>query len=291
VTIIGEVHFQDVLRTIVRRWIIFSLTCLLAVALAVFVAFTSTPKYRAQLVLSQVSEQGTTGISSLAQQVSALAGINLGMQVSGGDKQAWLAMLSSNAMVRKFIEEQSSLQEIFWERWDSTQGTWRSSLLGDTAPPSVAEAVRYIKGRVLKVDPDTRTGLVTVSVDWKDPATAARWANAFVEMTNEVIRTTVIDESRRSIEFLEAELEKTNVLERRQIIYRLIESRTSEIMMANSRPQYAFWIVDPATPPDQNHYIWPKRALIILVGLIGGAALGALACLILGIIPESRPKP
>jgi uncharacterized protein involved in exopolysaccharide biosynthesis len=47
-------------------------------------------------------------------------------------------------------------------------------------------------------------------------------------------------------------------------------------MLANVREEYAFRVVDPASVPDADKYVWPRRALILALGLVvsGMGALG-----------------
>ncbi len=65
------------------------------------------------------------------------------------------------------------------------------------------------------------------------------------------------------------------------IIYRLMESKTHEIVMAKAHKEYAFVVIDPAVASDADKNVWPKRAVLILIGLL----LGLLA----GIIIDSNP--
>jgi uncharacterized protein involved in exopolysaccharide biosynthesis len=137
-------------------------------------------------------------------------------------------------------------------------------------------AVDMFDERIRRVSEDRRTGLVTLAIEWRDRQEAATWANELTARANDFLRARAIDEARRSIAFLENELAKTNVVERQQIIYRLIESKTSEIMMANARKEYAFIVVDPATAPEPRDYLWPKYLVILVTGLLFGLFSGVI---------------
>lgn len=131
-------------------------------------------------------------------------------------------------------------------------------------------AFQLFDEKIRSVSEDRSTGLIMLAIEWHDRHAAAEWANDLVARANEFMRSRVIAESRRSIEFLEAELEKTTVVERRQIIYRLIETKTSDIMLANSRDGYSFVVVDPAVEPDDGDYVRPRRMVLALLGLFAG---------------------
>lgn len=278
-----DISLADVASTIARRWKLFACCCVLAGAAATVVAFKTVPVYRADAIVAAATEENTgAGLSALASQIAPIAGIDLGAVGGHSSENAWIATLNSNQMLRRFLDEQTSLQELFPGRWDPATKAWKRGLLGRSQEPTQNDGILLIKRKLLSIDPDSRTKLITISFEWRDPEAVARWTNRLVEMTNSAIRQDVIKESQRSIDYLEGELGKTNAVERRQIIYRLIESRTREIMMANGRPEYAFSVIDPAIKPDVNRYVWPNRPLIIVLGLIIGAFAGICACVILG---------
>ena len=114
-------------------------------------------------------------------------------------------------------------------------------------------AVKDFKEGVLTIREDKRTGLLTIDVDWEDPAVAAKWANGFVALANERLRTRAIDEATRNIAFLNAQIPQTSVVEVQRAIYNLIESETKTLMLANVRMEFAFTVIDPAVPPERKY--------------------------------------
>jgi len=150
---------------------------------------------------------------------------------------------------------------------------------------------RFRKSVVALID-DKIKGTTTITMDWRDPAVAARWANDFVGLANELLRGRAIDESTRNLEFLNQQLAQTNVVEIQQAIYRLIEGETKSLMLAHGRVEYAFTIVDPAVPPEVR--VSPRRALMVISGLvIAGSAersLRGLARPCAGARPSRRPE-
>src|SRR6185312_6687519 len=160
------------------------------------------------------------------------------------DKEVSLATLNSRWLTEEFIRDRNLLPVLFPQRWDSEKQQWRVRD-GRLWVPTMDDAIKLFNG-IREVKEDRRTGLVTLSIEFRDSRRVADWANDLVARVNEFLRKRAITEAQRSIAFLEGELSKTTVLERQQIIYRLIESKTSDIMMANARKEYAFLVVDPA---------------------------------------------
>jgi uncharacterized protein involved in exopolysaccharide biosynthesis len=197
-------------------------------------------------------------MASLANQfggLASLAGINL--PTGGATNREGQATLKSRRLIEEFVKRQNLLEELSSH---------------SKAPSTVWFAVKKFRESILSIRDDTRSGLTTVSIDWADAPTAARWANEFVALANELVRTRAIDGSRRNIKYLNGQLELTSEVELRRVIYNLIEAETKTQMLANAKMEYAFTIVDPAVTPEVR--ISPRRTLMVVLGLILGAFLG-----------------
>ncbi|HKE96485.1 MAG TPA: Wzz/FepE/Etk N-terminal domain-containing protein [Povalibacter sp.] len=272
-----EISFFDLIAVARTSWLLILGFAFAFAAAAAAIAFNMTPVYRAEILLSPTPDsQQTSGsaLSRLAQQFSGLSGMLDGLGGGNGvDKEVRLATLTSRHLTSIFIRDHNLLPELFAERLDSN-GKWIVKD-GKSTAPTEEEAFRRFDQKVRSVTEDRKTGLVSLAIEWPKPQLAADWANGLVAYTNEYLRERAIAEAQRSTTYLEAELQKTGVVERQQIIYRLIESKISDIMMANARPEFAFSIVDAAAKPDANHFVRPKRATMVLVGFFLGLLVGA----------------
>jgi uncharacterized protein involved in exopolysaccharide biosynthesis len=225
------------------------------------IGFAITPIFRGETVISPVHSGGIGGNGSLSGQlgglasIASMAGVNLD-SASSADKES-KAVLQSRSLVEEFIKRNNLL----------------NVLLPDSKkPPSMWLAVKNFKEGVLTIRDDKRTGLLTIDVDWKDPATAAQWANAFVALANERIRTRAIDQATRNIDFLNKQIPQTSVVEVQRSIYNLIENELKTLMVANARSEYAFTVIDPAVPPERK--LSPHRSLYGLFGAFLGFIIG-----------------
>lgn len=54
-----------------------------------------------------------------------------------------------------------------------------------------------------------------------------------------------MEETEKSLEYLQDELRKTSMVEVQQSIYRVMETQVKSLMFAKVREQYAFKVVDP----------------------------------------------
>lgn len=238
---------------------------------ALYFALTATPIFKAETVVAEVHDGAMGGASSLVSQfggLASLAGINL--PNSGADRSAQ-AVLQSRRLVEEFIKSQNLVPV----------------LLRDTKKePTLWKAVKEFREGVLTIREDKRTNLTTVAMSWKDPAIAARWANEFVALANELIRARAESDSSRDIAYLNKQVAQTTVVDLHRVFYSLIESETKTLMLANARTEYAFKIVDPAVAPELKAS--PKRALIVIFGTFFGFVIGLVVVFVRRAVANSK---
>lgn len=252
------------------KYVVLVITALFGFA-SLFVAFTATPIYRADVVVARISDTGMTGAASLASQfggLGRLAGLDLGQSGSGQEAQA---VLESRQLTEEFIERNELLSEV---------------LPSDGEPSTLWRAVRHFRDLVVSIHEDSAKSTTTVSMEWTDPAIAARWANDYVALANELIRSRALKESESNIEYLRNQVGQTTVVELERVIYNLIETEIQTLMLANARDEYAFSIVDPAVAPEMR--IWPRRKVIVLSGGALGVFFGVLAVFVVSIFRQVR---
>lgn len=258
-----------------KSWKLLLSTTLIAAISAMAISLAMRNVYRAQVLIAPVL-QGRDGSAGVLRNqlggLAALAGIEVGS--NGSRKEESIATLSSDSLAREFVAAENMLPELFSDRWDRNGGRWQ---LG-AKQPTLDEAVRKFTKTVRFIREDHATGLVTVAVEWYSPDLAARWANGLVSMVNERLRTEATRNADQSIEYLNKELAKTNVVEIRQAIYRVIEEQVNNAMLANVQREYAFRVIDPAVPPELKFK--PARALMVIVGAFIGLLVGVLSALI-----------
>ena len=270
-----EISLLDYWRVLVKhKWLIISVM-FICTAAATAAAFLMTPIYRAEVLLAPVTEQGNQGrLSALAGQLGGLASL-AGIDISGAGatEDEAIATLRSRALIEQFIKDEKLLPVLFHEKWDDEHGRWK---VDDPAKiPTLWDAVTLFNEQIRSVIENKSTGLVTLRIEWTDPHQAARWADLLVERVNAKLRERAIEQAKKSIDYLNKELEKTTVVELRQAIYRLIEVQINKIMLANARDEYAFKVIDPAVVPEKH--VRPKRRQMLIIGLVLGLILGVLS--------------
>ena len=255
-----------------RKSMILLITIIFGIAAVVF-ALTATPIYRAKALVGQVDDASTSGVSSLASQFGNLAGL-AGMNLRvGSSRRDHLAILKSRYLVEEFINRNDLLKQMS---------------PGGGEPLTLWLAVKQFRENILSVREDDETGLTTIEVSWTDPVIAAEWANSLVGLANEIIRVRALQEAESNIEYLNQQIEDTNVVELQRIMYRLVENETKTLMLANARSDYAFVVVDPAIAPEIRFS--PKRKLIVLSGVVIGFAFAVIVVLANNLIRRVRAE-
>jgi len=264
------------------RWFITAIM-LITTALSGALAFYLPPVYRATVLIHPVTQkQGKSPLRGLAARLGGLAALSDLGQEGNGTRQESLAVLRSRHFTLRFMREEKLLPLLFEERWDKEKKRWIDE--PDGGAPSDWEAYERFDQEVRRIAENHSTGLVTLSIDLKDRDAAARWANLLVERVNRHLKEKAIEEANKSLEYLNRELDKTNVVEIRNMIYKLMEIQINRIMLANVREEYAFEIIDPAVPPDEDHYVSPRPGVLLASGIMGGLLLGLMGALMLSAV-------
>lgn len=279
-----------VCRIVWSEKLVFGVVIAIGLLCAVYVALFSREIYRAQALLVTQSSTESGGLSSLLAgrtgSISSLVGIQ-------GDKQAreYIAGLRSRMLIYRFIQRYDMNKILFPGLWDEDSKGWkmvRPGLLsrivhtinGTPVPPprrgpTLEQGYRTFLAGILNTSMDPDAGTITISIDWRDPNQAALWANAIVGMFNEQKRSEVIVNSQTRIKFLQEQLTHTIGVETHEALANLIQSEEEKIVLAQSEQQFALRVIDPAVPPEDR--IWPRRGLILFLGLLLGTIAGAVA--------------
>jgi uncharacterized protein involved in exopolysaccharide biosynthesis len=282
-----DLTLGGLLALFLRHWLLLGVATVAAAALATWLAFWMTPIYRSEVVLSPTDHSGSGGaVAQLMGRIGSLgplAGANLG---GGGSMRAEsVAFLKSRALTEDFIRNRNLLPVLYAEQWDAQRGGWATP-----TPPTLAGAVEDFNEHVRSVIEDRRTGLVTLRMEWSDPALAATWANEYVAAANETVRRRAIADAERTLQYLDTELTKTRKVSVQQAIYSLVEQQINAIAVANVQEEFAFKVVDPAAPAEADRFVRPIRPLVIALGAIVGFCLACLVVLLRSGREERRAR-
>ena len=270
---IAPVPLIEVLRFLLRaRWALIA-GLVIGALLGLAAGQVLTKKYRADAVLMVVSpnEGRISGLSDQLGGLASLVGVDIGNSTSKGEATQ---TLRSQFLARRFIERENLMPLLFAADWDARTHAWRSN--DPEKRPTIAQGVRKFRERVTRVSEDKAAGTIVLSVTWPDRELAAQWASGLVALANEELRSRAIHDAQTSIDYLAEELKRTEAVEIRAVMYKLMESHLRTMVVAKTRADFALRTLDPAEPPDARAYVTPRRVLLILIGAVVGSLLALL---------------
>ena len=265
-----EIDLLELIRTLLQAWKTIVSITILCTGLGATYALYAPEIFKAETLLAPAQEEKSGASSALSQfgGLAAMAGISI---PSSSNIERVLATLETRVFLKKFVEEKNLLPVIFEDFWDAASNSWKLQV--DQEGFITEDGISPLRGAI-EVDKD-KSGLITLSISWKDPQVAAQWANDLVKQLNEQLRAQAIADSKKRVGYLEQELAKTTLQDMRAVLYNLLESEKQKAMLANVNEDFALEVIDPAVAPETREK--PKRKLIVALGGVCGGFLGIFA--------------
>lgn len=269
-----------------HKVLVILLTGLFAVASVLF-ALSKPNIYRSEAVLTSASAKKTSGLSSLANQfggLANLAGINLG---GGGSVHVVLEQLQSKDFLTRFIRERELViplfaatgwdpaeQKLLYEKpdiYDFEAKKWIREVNYPLRPePSDHEAYELFL-ESYHVEMDRKTKIIKVWFEFLSPELAQQWLTWLLADFNDYVRAKDIKEFAANMEYLQDQIQKTNIAEMQTVFYSLVEEQTKQSMLAEVQEEYAVRVVDSPSSPSKKSA--PRRAMIAIAGTMLGGML------------------
>tara|TARA_B100000945_G_C20337162_1_gene575508 strand:+ start:176 stop:1087 length:912 start_codon:yes stop_codon:yes gene_type:complete len=242
------------------RVFIFSIAGILA-TISLIYSFFITPMYIAQVkVMPSAQIMGGSSSGSALSGLGGLAGL-AGISLGGNNEfEKYLAIFKSRKFIEDFIEEENLLPKLFDEYWDKDLQEWKDGR-NRTVRSGHGQYRKHLQIRQTE-------GMWVISFQASDPRIATELANSSIKRINNYSREKTIKETNVSIEYLNQQIESTSLNESKDFLYSIIEEQTKKIMLANSREEYVFEVIDPAIINESIYY--PIRDNFFIIGLIIG---------------------
>jgi len=222
--------------------------------------------YQAEVIA--IAAEETSRPNPVRNSFSGIASI-AGISIPSGpaDKvQTSIEIAQSKKFNILFAKSENLLPILFEEDWDDATNTWNENL-----EPSDLAIQSELKSHY-SISYDKRDGIIRFTFNWDDPVLAAMYANNFVTSVNNYIREDEISEAEKSIDYLKREIEKTSIVDIKNVLNLLIQDQLQTTMLANVREDYAFKVIDPAMVPKTR--IKPQRRQMVIIGFMLGILIG-----------------
>ena len=266
---------------------IVAITAIFAIVSVIY-ALSIPNQYKATALLSSADSSGG-GLSGALGQLGGLASL-AGVSLGGGESskgQIAQEIMQSWSFIEGFVEDNNLAVGVYAaDGWDKSSNELQiNSGLYDVSksqwlvePPSSWSLFKTFSD-ILSVSEDKKSGLVSVSIEYYSPLIAKQWLDLYVAAINEHMQKREVAKVTRNIEYLQAQIKKTNIAEMQEVFYTIIEEQIKSKMLAEASPEYAFVAVSPSMVPEQKSQ--PKRALMCILGPLLGGMLSVLLVLVL----------
>ena len=263
-----------------RQWKIVLAVFCVCVVLALVYYFTTTPLYRAQVTVQYhaSSQQNQSLSSTLGLALAGLQG-----EKSLPERAEGFGILKSRAFLLPLIEKLQLAPQMFPERYDPATHAWKK----DKRPPNREEIHRDFISRVMTVDDNSTTGLITISIFLPDREQSAVVANTLLAELNEKLRLDAVARADENISYLDKQIESNQISEIRVAIAQLIQSELKRLLLAGSQTSHMFQVLDPALTPDRRY---APRPLLVSALTMLAAFLISTFVIVIRFLDSSRRK-
>jgi len=260
-----------------RHWRISAAIFCICVVTSLLLAFLLPSYWEVEIEVMPVSKNNGVNISSvLAGGLGAIGGsIGALLGHSSDNEDEALAVLRSRELFDTYATEQNLLPVLYESKWDAVNHRWAVS---PSRIPTLRQAYKLFN-RIRDIDLDRRSGIVTMTITWKDRAQAAKWAQGLIALTNGQLRQKALHQAEDNMRFLSDEMHRAGSSDAPNALTNaLANSYNRELqsyMFAKGQPEFAFQVIDQPTIPDARERVFPNRPLFAVLGVILGLGLGA----------------
>ena len=159
-------------------------------------------------------------------------------------------------------------------RYNENTGEWKPAWysFSSKSKPSSQDAFEEFK-KIYSVSQDKMTGFVTVSIDHYSPYKAKELVDLIVFKINEDVRKRESEQAKKSIEYLNVQIESTNLAEVKEALANLIQNQIQTVMLTEASPDFLFKTLDRSVVPEIK--VKPRRSIVLMLGVIFGFIIGA----------------
>ena len=273
---------------------IIAITAVFAIASVIY-ALSLPNMYKSTMVLSPAQSDGKSGMGALAAQyggLAAMAGINLGSGDSSRIDQA-VELMKSWPFLEIFINKYNLKPQIMavigWNKksnklqydtdiYNPETKEWTLEVKDSETPePSSWKAYRAFSN-MLTVSNDAKTGMLTIAIEHYSPQVAFEWVGLLKQEINTFYQMQDMVEAQKNIDYLKTKIAETNVTDMQAVFYKMIESQTKTLMLAEVSDQYLVKTVVPAKVSEEKSK--PRRGLICILATMLGGMFGLMFVLI-----------
>ena len=281
-----EIDVKDIINELFAfKKTIISFTSLAAICSVIYALYLPNI-YTSSALLSVANEKNqlSSKLGSFST-LAGIAGVSLPTDTNNPSAEAVARMKSFDFFSTYFLPN-ITLEDLYASNgWDSEKNIilYDSKLFDKSKnkwtngpAPSNQEAYEIYK-EIFSVSEDAKTGFVTVSIKSFSPHKAKEWLEIVIYNINESMRDENIKTASNSIEFLNNQMQTTNLKELKDGLSQLMQSQMQNLMLASVSDSYIYKVINSPIAPEKKSA--PGRAFISIFGTFLGLVLSSLFAL------------
>tara|TARA_B100000401_G_scaffold437220_1_gene382314 strand:+ start:1079 stop:2005 length:927 start_codon:yes stop_codon:yes gene_type:complete len=268
--------------------------------LSVFYSLSLPNKYQSSALLTVISESNQQSALNQFGGIAGIAGIAIPQE--SNKAQVGIEVLKSRSFIEDFIERRGIKDLLMastgWDRETNkiifddelflqSKSEWVKED-GITIEPSIHKTYDFWMKEIFTYEEDLKTGFITVRLEYFSPYLAKEWLDLLMHDLNNFMRDRDVREAELSIEYLNNEVSGTKSEALKDVFYNLIKTNTEKKMLAFSREDYLFRIIDPPIAPEEKSS--PNRPLICILGFLLGLMFSFIYVLFMNYIFRNSEK-
>ena len=276
-----EIDLRELFATIWKHKLFIAVFTFIVTSLAIVYALSKPNEYKVYTLLApQEASKGMNlgGLGALA----SMAGVNVGGGSGVTPDIAFTTLLNDYAFMKNFIlknqldkklSDATMEQEyVFALGYNGIYKLFHSNEKNNNKDQTFTY-YKELKSN-LQVSTDKKTSLITVAYTSASRRLAKEILTAFLrDATQELVRRNLRDINAK-VEKYKQELQKTNNLELKSELAKLISSLIKQKVYINASKYYKVKVVTDPYIPDVKDKAKPKRALIVIVAFITSIIMG-----------------
>ena len=285
----NSLNLVALLKLFYKNKKILILSALMFGFLGVAFSFLQPNIYRSTAVLAPSDENNSLS-RGIASSLGGLAGL-AGISVPGGESSKaseGIKIMTSLGFFEEILKSEDLIPYLVagksWDkknnkikynyRYNENTDEWKPAWysFSSKSKPSSQDAFEEFK-KIYSVSQDKMTGFVTVSIDHYSPYKAKELVDLIVFKINEDVRKRESEQAKKSIEYLNVQIESTNLAELKEALANLIQNQIQTVMLTEASPDFLFKTLDRSVVPEIK--VKPRRSIVLMLGIIFGFIIGA----------------
>lgn len=277
------------------KWIITYVTTFFSI-IGIIYSLLLPNIYESEALLAPVDESSSLIGGTLSQYsgIAGLAGISLpDSDISGNSKKA-IEVMGSLSFFENYIMPNIFLPDLMAaESWDDkintinydesifkkNSNTWvRNFSYPQKLIPSAQESFEVFKNDHFKMQEDSKTGYIVLSIKHLSPSLAKQWVETIVKEVNAFYRQKDKAQSEKAVIYLNKQMSKTSLSEIREVTASLLQKEIQKLTLVEANTDYVFEYVYPPSLMEEKSE--PQRALIVILFFLTGGILGVMIILL-----------